>query len=376
MLEANVVRRGGKGRLLRRLSACVDTPYERGEGVHARSWDCPSLACPNSSCFPSDIALPWRTSPIPLRYRHGLNEQPFPLASHPPTPPGVDIGAAPPPIDSVLPPLPYKNWLGGQSFLSTPPPRIDTGMDDKELVRLGVSIRGKVFAQELDARRKAKAPAEPPPPAAAVTPAAAPAPPASTPAAAAAPAAAEGAGGMARGAAPAAGAAGGVAPAGVGMPGGGSTPPWKAEPEEFAAECLQPILKEFLVRTLFTCILHSHPIHNPFTTHLLAVYTPFTAHPHSITNPFTLHSHPVPAAFCLVVRAFTPSAPTPSRRTRSPNPLRPSTNADPPIYKHPTPHPNLPPTPPHAPFPPAGQGYIGHALGLLPAALPSAQGVQ
>lgn len=154
-------------------------------------------------------------------------------------------------------------------------------MDDKDLVRLGVTIRGRAFAQQLDAKRKACAPAEPP------TPEQTPAAP--TPAPAAKPAAATGAHaavGAAEGAAPAVGGAAAAA-------GDESTPPWKAEPEEFAAGCLQPILKEFMV--------HSHPIHT-------FIHAPFTQHSRRIRALFTLYSHDL----------FPPCAPCTQAATTSP----------------------------------------------------------
>eukprot|EP00962_Isochrysis_galbana_P034914 scaffold11900_cov73-Isochrysis_galbana.AAC.1 len=142
-------------------------------------------------------------------------------------------------------------------------------MDDKDLVRLGVAIRGRAFAQQLDAKRKASAPAE------LATPEQTPATP--TPAPAAKPAAATGAHaavGAAEGAAPAVGGA---------AAGDESTPPWKAEPEEFAAGCLQPILKEFMV--------HSHPIHT-------CIHAPFTQHSRRIRALFTLYSHDLFPPLC------------------------------------------------------------------------------
>eukprot|EP00967_Tisochrysis_lutea_P059508 scaffold75869_cov36-Tisochrysis_lutea.AAC.2 len=112
----------------------------------------------------------------------------------------------------------------------------DTGMDDKDLVRLGVSIHGKSFAQQLDERRKARALPEQPP---------------ATAAPAAVPSSGPKAAGAMAGDAKAAGEGKGGARGGDGekmLLNEQSPPPWAAEPEEFAAGCLQPILKEFMVR--------------------------------------------------------------------------------------------------------------------------------
>jgi len=112
---------------------------------------------------------------------------------------------------------------------------IDTGMDDKDLVRLGVSIHGKSFAQQLDERRKARALPEQPP---------------ATAAPAAVPSSGPKAAGAMAGDAKAAGEGKGGARGGDGekmLLNEQSPPPWAAEPEEFAAGCLQPILKEFMM---------------------------------------------------------------------------------------------------------------------------------
>jgi len=104
-------------------------------------------------------------------------------------------------------------------------------MDDKDLVRLGVQIQGKGFVQALDAQRKANAPPEPKPEPAAEPPVPAPAEPKP---AAPKPAADQ-----------------------------KSAPPWKAEPEEFAAGCLEPILTEFVAHGLGSmpsvCFLQPSP---------------------------------------------------------------------------------------------------------------------
>uniref|UniRef100_A0A7S3TMN0 Uncharacterized protein n=1 Tax=Emiliania huxleyi TaxID=2903 RepID=A0A7S3TMN0_EMIHU len=114
---------------------------------------------------------------------------------------------------------------------------IERGMEDRELVRLGVTVGGKAFAARLDAFRKAAAPvapeegdkpAAPPPPAKKAAPPSAAAKEAPPTAAAAA-----------------------KGPTEQSLSEGlGEQLPWEAPPEDFAAGCLQPILKRFLAEGL------------------------------------------------------------------------------------------------------------------------------
>lgn len=122
------------------------------------------------------------------------------------------------------------------------------GVDEKELIRLGVQIKGRTFVQLVDAQRKAAEPPAAAEPTAAATP---PAKPTGTPAVAP----------ETRAAAPASALASAPLPAATSKPQPQveEKPIWQLDPEGFAVNSIQWVLKDFMADATVPTVCYLQP---------------------------------------------------------------------------------------------------------------------